>query len=451
MRKAYNNINSKRVRKTMVWWVVLMVVVVVVMGEQQKEDNHDNNTTTDWLKEFVSERSGGINGNGIAVWSYEGQYIDPRTGHIISRVEGLELIRQLSMEDNNDLLSASDLISANNNNKEMYSGTVLSRKLFCHLHPNDDTKNNNDNKDNHNDGTILHRIRPFGNPSRPWKYIPFHQAISIKDTAITYLNPQSNDQKRMFSLHTEWSNGNYITSHATTTNTFNTNNNDDTTLEFSVQLPQRISKRRPVLFSLLSPNKNNNNNDNNNRIPRSTFIQFGKSPNSGDGSTMLLPARETYKYQWQKSPFSPNKNPTIRNGWFQSIFSRRKENKTKNNENSRMTLYYTRQGEAPPWYGPGQSVVLELKGTRLTSLNDVPSNTVARLAAKNIPGFATVLTPIKDTKRAIQWFKKDKPLQVLMDNLDHNNNPMQQRYQSIEQWIHRIIAATKLTSGTSHK
>lgn len=423
MRRSFNDEKSNRIRSTIFWLVVLMVVVIV-MGEEEDNNNNNNN----WLREFVLERSGGKDGNGIAVWSYEGQYIDPRTGHVISRVEGLELIRQLSVVDN-DLLSASDLISANNNNNN-YAGTVLSRKLFCHLHP-----------DENNNASILQRIRPFGNPSRPWKYIPFHQAVSIKDTAITYLiHPQSHDDKRQFSLHTEWSNGNYITSHATTTG------EEDDTLEFSVQLPQRISKRRPVLVSL--PSQYNNT-----RIPRSTFIQFGKSSNSGDGSTMLLPARETYKYQWEKSSPLPNNNPTIwRNGWFQKLFSKQKEKET--NKNSRMTVYYTRQGEAPPWYGPGQSVVLELKGTRLTSLNDVPSNTVARLAAKNIPGFATVLTPIKDNKRAIQWFKRDKPLQVLMDNLDHDNNNnyrMQQRRQFVEQWIHRIIAATKLTSGTSHK
>ena len=57
------------------------------------------------------------------------------------------------------------------------------------------------------------------------------------------------------------------------------------------------------------------------------------------------------------------------------------------------TVRYTRFGESPPWYRPSQPATLELKGKRLSSIDEAPS-LVAGVASRYVPGFLVVDCPI---------------------------------------------------------
>jgi hypothetical protein len=106
--------------------------------------------------------------------------------------------------------------------------------------------------------------------------------------------------------------------------------------------------------------------------PRSRFLQFGK----GDGNANSLDrkygsARESYSFEFNNDFASPN-DPSSANDIFHRIVNRFSLLRPRAKlfvPKTRCTVLYTRYGEAPPWYAPGRSCTLELRG----KLIDIPA------------------------------------------------------------------------------
>lgn len=421
------------------------------------------------VKNFIQNKCFNPFNPNAGIWSYEGHLVDPTNGRVIANVEGIELVRSLSqierpskkeVDENiwhmirglrrledlkiRTMLSSSQASSPNN---WEYSGTVLSRKLFCYS-PVDQS------------GKMLTEYKLH--PTAPVRKVKIDEAIALYETATSFV---SRCKGQEMVVVTEFPDGRFITCVASSSGISNDVNQGESTNKNSKTFDFNLYARRSGKEEPLLPPVTTNSKDGSVLgavPPRSKFIQFGKDTNTEDHR---FGARESYSYQLGRSYLSRKERvlktvqEKIENfceemGLYdiESLAKLRSKNPSKTSDS---TVRYIRYGEAPPWYGPGRMCTLELWGKRIDSLSDAPP-LAAVLAATRVPGFLSVNTSIpsidQSTKklkpnfqskklnkkdlseeemaadeaaiRAVHWFKGREgslPLQISKDSGDHPN------------------------------
>jgi len=409
--------------------------------------------STKHLQNFIQNKCQNPLTNNAAIWSYEGRLVDPTNGHVIANVEGIELVRSLTEITRPDLSEKKNLWKLVRGLRRLddlkvrsvlagpgwgYSGTVLSRKLFCYS-PVDEAG-------------LMKEYR--SHPSAPVRKVKTDQAIALYDTATTFIS--TNKGKEMV-IMTEFPDGHWIQSEASSIGFHSeSEKNDDIAdekkpFEFTVYARRSGKKESPALPALKIHQKKNGKSTS--TPPRSKFIQFGKDDNTED---QRFGAHETYSYSMGSRDMS--KIQRMRSILRETISNLKESvglwdfeagNEKLSDPTTSCTVRYTRYGEAPTWYGPGKMCTLELWGKRVESVADAPP-LAATLAATRIPGFLSVHTsipsgpvetddatkpvPAKQMKaqmaadnaaiRSVNWFRGKEgslPLEVLKDNKNEEN------------------------------
>lgn len=346
----------------------------------------DGPFSVDVVDNFLTNRCGTCNpSEGPALWSYEGTLTDPSTGKVIAEVVGLELIKRLPviersqlMENNNkdpsilDNLQAKKLIRSENTTSPQWDAamTILSRRLFCYRRRNSNQSFSPEKVESSPCNSLLTslRLRPDG----PLRHLSPSESMSIYDSALTYIsrnkgremvvlserggcggNPEDVELKKQFVMgHAEMNSSSTKSPHSL--------------FEFSI-LARRVSERDgPIQLPLI---KAVESTDMTISPPRSRFMQFGK----GDGSDNLLArkygsVRETYSYSFNNIPELADHSSSA-NDIFVRVgnkFRIRRSRAIPSETEKQGTVFYTRYGEAPPWYAPGRSCTLEVRGKLIT-------------------------------------------------------------------------------------
>jgi hypothetical protein len=359
------------------------------------------------VKSFIQNKCFNPFNPNAGIWSYEGHLVDPTNGRVIANVEGIELVRSLSEIDRSSnkegdkniwhmirglrrledlrirtMLSSSQASSSNN---WEYSGTVLSRKLFCYS-PVDHS------------GKLLTEYKLH--PTAPVRKVKTEEAVALYDTATSFV---SRCKGKEMVVVTEFPDGRFIASVASSSGISDdvdqgvSPNKKSKLFDFNLYA-RRSGKEEPVLPPIVTKSKDGS-------VlgavpPRSKFIHFGKDTNADDHR---FGARESYSYQLGRSYLSKKERflKTIQEkienfceemGLYDIEYLSKLRSKS-SSQTFDSTVRYTRYGEAPPWYGPGRMCTLELWGKRIDSLSDAPP-LAAVLAATHVPGFLSVNTSI---------------------------------------------------------
>ncbi len=334
------------------------------------------------IDKFLTNRCGTCNpGESPALWSYGGTLTDPTTGKVVADVEGLELIKRLPvvqrsqlMNDNEqsilDNLHAKIILSSESNAIPQWDTamTILSRRLFCYRRKNSRRTCPETHSSPSNSLLTSLRLRPDG----PLRYLPSSDSMAIYDSAVTYIS-RNNGREMVILSERGGCGGNpedvcnielkkqFVMGNAQ----INTTNKKSphSLFDFSI-LARRGNERDPTILPLIT-SEQVDSVDVTIPPPRSRFLQFGK----GDGNANLLDrkygsVRETYSYEFNND-FASADDSSSANDIFVRIFNkfgmlrpRAKPFAPK----TRCTVIYTRYGEAPPWYAPGRSCTLELRG-----------------------------------------------------------------------------------------
>lgn len=416
------------------------------------------------VKTFIENKCFNPFHSNAGLWSYEGHLVDPSNGRKIAHVEGIELVRPLSLIDRpinknseKDIwrmirglrrledLKTRALLSSNRNSSTSnwdFSGTVLSRKLFCYS-PVDQN------------GKLLKEYRLH--PTAPVRKVKTEEAVALYDTATTYVSRCDGEEMVVI---TEFPDGHYLSCVASTSGASEEDERGAKTFDFTL-----YARRRGKEDLSLPPKLTNNSNLSTlgKNPPRSKFVQFGKDNQTED---QKFGVRETYSYQLGGSHISTKEkihkvlNNAIEKGCeFMGLYDveyfSRNVSTILPSKTSDSTVRYSRYGEAPPWYGPGRMCTLELWGKRIDSLSDAPP-LVAAFGATRIPGFLSVNTPIPSIEqssivsklnknintskvdvrqqelladeiaiRAVNWFRGKEgslPLKVLQENDDYSSH-----------------------------
>lgn len=379
------------------------------------------------VKRFIQNKCFNPFNQHAGIWSYEGHLVDPSNGRVIANVEGIELVRSLSEIDrpsNKDgdeniwrmirglrrledlkirtMLSSSQASSSSN---WEYSGTVLSRKLFCYS-PVDKSGLLTEYK--------LH-------PTAPVRKVKIDEAVALYETATSFV---SRCKGKEMVVVTEFPDGRFITSVASSSGISDddkgeSTNNTSKTFDFTLYARRR-GKEEPILPPVTTNSKDGSVLEA--VPPRSKFIQFGKDTNTED---QRFGARESYSYQLGKSYSSRRERclkaiqEKIENfcedlGLYDITYL----SKLRSRHSSQIfdsTVQYTRYGEAPPWYGPGRMCTLELRGKRIDSLSDAPP-LAAVLAATRVPGFLSVNTSIPSIDQTAKKLREKNQSKKLNKN-----------------------------------
>ncbi|KAL3809865.1 hypothetical protein ACHAXA_001290 [Cyclostephanos tholiformis] len=329
-----------------------------------------------------------------AIWSYEGTLTDPVTGRVIADVEGLELVKKLPMIERsrlsdgeqiilNDLPAASILTSRESSTLQWdAANTILSRRLFCYrrrspspdevIHRNQllDTKKFSP----YNSLLTSLRLRPDG----PLRHLSSSESVAVYDCAITFIS--RNNGKEMVIISERGG----VTENEDCKNEYliglvqgSPSSSDDSfpTFDFAIHAQRKFDSERPVLPPLKLYHQTGSE-DGVVNPPRSRLVQFGK----GDGGGSLSgpkygSVREMYSYSFnhaiEKDSVSSSFNEVdpvkfsllvrIRN---QMGIGRPKMESSE--PKHKCTVRYIRYGESPPWYAPGRSCTLDLRGKRIT-------------------------------------------------------------------------------------
>jgi hypothetical protein len=354
--------------------------------------------SADLIENFLRNRCGSHDPKASpAVWSYEGTLTDPVTGRVIADVEGLELVKQLPMIEQSRLsdgeqsilenLSAKSLLYSRESSTQWdAANTILSRRLFCYRRrsptPDENIKKNLlDSTKEFSPYNILLtslRLRPDG----PLRHLSSLESVAIYDSAITFIS--RNNGKEMVILserggidENEDCKNQYVIGHAQGS----PSSNDDSfpTFDFAIHAQRGSESERPALPPLKLYDQTGLEDAVINP-PRSRFVQFGK----GDGSGSSLgrkygSVRETYSYSFNHateerdgglssllsfSGLNPDKCDLI--GWIKNQMGVRRPKIESSESKHKCTVRYIRYGEAPPWYAPGRSCTLDLRGRRIT-------------------------------------------------------------------------------------
>ena len=349
--------------------------------------------SADIIDNFLTSRCGTCNpGESPALWTYEGTLSDPTTGKVIADVEGLEMIKRLPvvqrsqlMNDNEqsilDNLYAKCILSSKNNAIPQWDTamTILSRRLFCYRRRNSISTTCPEPETHTSPSNSLLtslRLRPDG----PLRNLSPSESMAIYDSAVTYIS-RNNGREMVILSERGGCGGNpedvcnielkkqFVMGKAQINTTIK--KSPHSLFDFSILARLGNERDAPTLLPLIS-SEQLDSVDVTISPPRSRFLQFGK----GDGNANSLDrkygsARESYSFEFNNDFASPN-DPSSANDIFHRIvnkFSLLRPRAKLFVPKTRCTVLYTRYGEAPPWYAPGRSCTLELRG----KLIDIPA------------------------------------------------------------------------------
>jgi hypothetical protein len=303
------------------------------------------------------------------------------TGKVIADVEGLELIKRLpvverfQLTDNSeqsilDNLHAKKLLCSQDSQWDA-AVTILSRRLFCYRRRNMSKIYSSPDTESSPCNSLLTslRLRPDG----PLRHLSPSESMAIYDSALTYIS-RNKGREMVIISERGGCGGNqddveiknqFVIGHAE----INSSNkkSPSSIFEFSIlarrgserdgptQLPLITSEEVESVDATISP-------------PRSRFLQFGKGDGSGNSLARKYGSvRETYSYSFNNDIESAG-DASSNSGWFVRIVNQignRRPRATPPESIKQSTVLYTRFGEAPPWYAPGRSCTLELRGERI--------------------------------------------------------------------------------------
>jgi hypothetical protein len=350
----------------------------------------DEPFSADVIDNFLTNRCGTCNPDeSPALWSYEGTLTDPTTGKVIAEVEGLELIKRLPVVertqfiDNNERsmlgkLHAKSLLCSENNSTPQWdvAMTVLCRRLFCYRRRNSivPVPNPGSSTESSPCNSLLTslRLRPDG----PLRHLSPSESMSIYDSALTYIsrnkgrelvilserggcestNPEDAELKNQFVM------GNAEINSSNKKSPYSL-------FEYSILARRGSEWNGPAPLPPLKAPGQVESADVTISPPRSRFLQFGKGDGSDNSSARKYgSARETYSYTLDNDFESADDSSSTNDGIFVRIvekFGVRRPRETPIKPKNQCRVVYTRYGEAPPWYAPGRSCTLELRGERI--------------------------------------------------------------------------------------
>jgi len=382
--------------------------------------------SADTIANFLRHRCGSTDATtSPALWSYEGTLTDPMTGRVVAEVEGLELVKSLPMVEHSqhsdnqrsmmlENLSAKELLLPQSTSKRNppwdAATTVLSRRLFCYRRPSSShPKNYQDPNVTSSPSNSAKTNQPFSpynslltslhlRPDGPLRHLSPLENMAMYDSAITYISRNKGREMVVYSerggrcgVRNEMEEDDigrrnlFIMGSAETKQ-----QSSSSSFDFAVRAQRgklygnSSGSNGPKLppLKLFSQDRERSEDEVVISPPRSNFFQFGKGDGNGSSSERKYGSfRETYSYlfndntQEEGSEASPNKL---------KILGRIKDHIGKTStakeealppSQSQCSVRYTRYGEAPPWYAPGRSCTLELRGKRISlpSSIDVPN------------------------------------------------------------------------------
>ena len=370
--------------------------------------------TVDRISNFLKHRCGSTDPDtSPALWSYEGTLTDPTTGKVVAEVEGLELAKPLPMIEPSQLSNTNDKNTWINKllAKELLcppsvpttSGpswdaavTILSRRLFCYRRPSSspDSYEHPDNVSHPNAETkrmpsyksllTSFRLRPDG----PIRYLTPIENMAIYDSAVTYVLRNQGREMVLLSEHGGCGRGinendganekNYVMGTAKSNAA-----GKDCSFDFTVDAQRstwndKSNSGRPMLPLLRFSPSNQIGVEEELTIspPRSRFFQLGKGDGAGNSSDRKYRSvSEAYRYSFDQSmegsaDMSGSGAANQSKLGFLESMKKQLTRKTAREELSPSevpcSVGYTRYGEAPPWYAPGRTCTLELRGKRIT-------------------------------------------------------------------------------------
>jgi hypothetical protein len=297
--------------------------------------------------------------------------------------------------------------------------TLICQKVFCYTTE---------------EGSLLQEIRV--RPNSPRKKIPLDQAVSLYETATTYISSRDDDtntdNNSDFIVHSEGPSGQSLWGKASVKKM------DDERLEWTVYTKRRSKKSPLYLPDLTTPTKPTTTRKSTDSTTivvspeRSALIQFGAS--NMEESKHRFGARETCswtipkpaaaavvvrKQQWWKRqappPSSPPQDPPH--------------------------LQYTRYGEGPPFYAPNRMCMLELQATPIDSVQQA-SPAVRQLVNQNkLQGWGCyTINNSDDDKSSLSSFRESKLRLILPEP---ETWTQRKRQQAITLWG-RVRGATSL-------
>ncbi|KAL7524682.1 hypothetical protein ACHAXR_002084 [Thalassiosira sp. AJA248-18] len=391
--------------------------------------------SADAISNFLRNRCGSPDTNeDPIIWAYEGRLTDPMTGKVIAEVEGVELVKSLPMIkpsqlSNNDgdqsilgNLSAKNLLCSEKKTSSDPTWdaamTVLSRRLFCYRLPSSNPNDANANSSArteisspYNSLLTSLRLRPDG----PLRHLSPLENIAIYDSAITYISRNNGREMVVYSErggrrdnadNEERDSTNHFVMGSAQSNTSSKGQSSSALFDFAIHaqkgtLNSKNESGGPMLppLKLSSSNQMIGSEEVVISPPRSRFLQFGKGDGTGSSSERKHGSvRETYTYSFDHIAESRSSEARSNN---LDLFERIKEQigmKRPKEETSqsqpKCTVSYTRYGEAPPWYAPGRSCTLELRGKRmaLPPSIDLPPLAIPSTVSQQLPSLAAWAT-----------------------------------------------------------
>lgn len=380
----------------------LPTIPVTTSSSQSITSDDDGPFTTNTVASYLRNRCGSSDLRDIpALWSYEGTLTDPTTGKIVALVEGLELVKALPMIKPTQLsgikgmhkLSAMSLLRRTNsispNKQQQWDAavTILSRRLFCYRRPKSTSIETKKSFSPYNSLLTSVRLRPDG----PLRHLLPSESIAYYDTAVTYILRNNGKEMLIFSERSNAENDDDGTKHyvmgSVQLNSSSSNNrqlSSSTIFDFAVNGQKGISKH-PILPPLKVASRNVGGSE---EIvispPRSRLLQFGKGDGNVSSSERKYGSvRETYSYSVDSDRGigdSSRYNKVNRIDRIKQKIGMKKERHDELTQpQEHCSVHYTRYGEAPPWYAPGRSCTLELRGERsMISLHDGMEDTTNR-------------------------------------------------------------------------
>ena len=343
--------------------------------------------TTDWV------RLAKFGDHNHRLWKYQGALYDPLDGRTIAQVEGLELAWQRPSSSQENLEVDSLLQNTNATYKDAL--TVFSQKVFCYTTPKTTTSRTSESSsesssesisssnDKDNDSCLLQEIRV--RPNSPRKRIPLDQAVSLYQTATTFIsrNNDNDDLQEELLVHSEWPSGKSMWGKASiqkVPSSQQQQQNDDNMLEWTIYTKPRSKKSRMYRPNLIPDERKTKSNKNEETgvvisPERAALIQFGSS--NMEEAKHRFGARETYS--WKNVALPSSKKQIRQRRWWQPA-------KSSLQPQPATVLKYTRYGEGPPFYAPNRMCMLELQATPIEHINQAPSS-IQRLLHQDIQGW----------------------------------------------------------------
>ena len=317
------------------------------------------------------------------LWKYQGALYDPLDGRRIARVEGLEWVGVWNTTDSSDNHTKGELLIDSLLQQQLYNTTsyskedaltLISQKVFCYTTET---------------GSLLQEIRV--RPNSPLKKIPLDQAVSLFETATTYISSGNDD----LLVHSEWPSGQSLWGKAAVKQL------DDERFEWTVYTKRR-SKRSPMyLPDLIIPKPQKTAGENAAVVvspKRSALIQFGNS--NMEESKHRFGARETYSWTLPAPKVAPRQ-------WWKP----RKVSPPQKFEDI-PRLQYTRYGEGPPFYAPNRMCMLELQAVPIDNVQEATEAVRQLLNQNKVHGWGCYTSNSSNDKSTL--FRDESKLRLIL-------------------------------------